>query len=43
VVPDRGHVTISDCPIAMMNAFLGDPSHGDPDASCLATMTTNWQ
>jgi hypothetical protein len=31
------------CPIAMMNAFLADPTHGDPDASCLASMTTKWQ
>jgi pimeloyl-ACP methyl ester carboxylesterase len=42
-VPDRGHVTISDCPIAMMNAFLGDPAHGDPDARCLDAMTVAWR
>ncbi len=42
VTPDRGHVVINECTIAMTQAFLRDPTV-DPDASCLDELAIAWQ
>jgi pimeloyl-ACP methyl ester carboxylesterase len=41
--PDRGHAMMDfTCASTVINAFLNDPSR-DPDASCIESLTIDWQ